>query len=112
MPVQTDLTSGLRYVVKRPAEHKTYTVDLVDIMPTGRTIVSVDSVTITAVGNLDSSTDPLTSGTPSSSGTQVSLKLDAGDDGEDYEITIHVTDDIGDEPDDDFMVKVRKAGSV
>lgn len=112
MPVQVDETSGLRYVVKRPAENKTYTADFVDIIPQGRTIATVDTLTITAVGNVTPDVDSLTAGTPAASGTQVSAKFDAGDDGEDYEVTIHVTDDAGDEHDEDYMIKVRKAGKV
>lgn len=112
MPVQVDEISGLRYVVKRPSENKTYTADLKYIMPDGRTIVSVDAVSIAATGLVLPAVNNLTSASSSHSGTQVSAKFDAGDDGENYEITITVTDDVGDVHSDDYMIKVRKAGAV
>jgi hypothetical protein len=111
MAKKIDKDSGLLYEVKRPAENKTYSIDFKNIIPSGETITSVDSVVATAVG-LVAETSALAVGTTGSSSTTVNVKLSAGTDGENYEVAITVTDANGDVHADDVMIKVRKAGNV
>lgn len=111
MAKKIDKDSGLLYEVKRPAENKTYSINFKNIIPSGETITSVDSVVATAVG-LVAETSALAVGTTGFTGTTVNAKLSAGTDGENYEVAITVTDTSGDVHADDVMIKVRKAGNV
>lgn len=111
MAKNIDKTSGLLYQVKRPAENKTYSIDFKDVIPDGQVIASVDSVAAAAVGNV-TETVAFSVGSNTFAGTKVNVKLSGGTDGEDYEVSVTVTDDVGDIHADDVMIKVRKAGSV
>jgi hypothetical protein len=106
-----DSTSGLLYEVKRPVENKVYTVDFREIIKYGRTISSIDSVASQATGNVVE-VSPLAIGATSISDRSVSAKLSSGTDGENYEVTVTVTDSEGCVHSDDVMIKVRKAGNV
>ena len=111
MTKNIDKDSGLLYQVKRPSENKTYSVDFKDVIPSGQTIASIGSVTASAIG-LVTETAALVVGAMSSTNTTVNVKLSAGTDGENYEVSIEVTDTNGDIHADDIMIKVRKAGNV
>ena len=111
MAKKIDKTSGLLFEVKRPTENKTYSINFKNIIPSGQTISSVDSVVATATG-LVTETLALAVGTTSFTSTTVNAKLSAGTDGENYEVAVTVTDTNGDIHADDVMIKVRKAGSV
>lgn len=109
MATALDSVSGLVYAVKRPIESRVYTVDLIKILPADVTITSVDSISITAAGNVDD-TDTLTYANTAILNTKVSMTLSAGTDGEDYEVTLTCIASNGDLISDDVMIKVRKAG--
>lgn len=109
MATKIDVATGLVYEVKRPAETRKYTVDFSKVVVAGATILSVQSVDVTALGYV-ASVDPLTAGTISISDAKVSFNVAGGTDGDDYEITVNCTDSSGDILSDDVMIKVRKAG--
>ena len=114
MSQQIDANTGLPYVIKRPTESKTYTVDMAQIMPSDVEVASVVSVSIAAEGLVSPPVATLAEISHAFSTSQVSIKLDAGDDGENYEVSIKVAENggSGDTHADDFMVKVRKAGNL
>lgn len=111
MASNIDDKSGLVFQVKRPVEERTFVVDFRKVIAEGKTIASISDITAAAAGLIEEAAAMIVTQT-SVSGLQVGFKASGGSHGEDYEVTVKVTDSGGDVVSDDVMIKVRRAGRV
>jgi len=102
--------TNLLFAIIRPVEIRTISVDFKKF-GAGTLVSIVSPVPVTARGNVPAVT-PLTVTSVTILGTVVTFKEQGGDDGEDYEITLTVTDNTNQTFSDDIVLKVRKAGLV
>lgn len=83
-------------LTKQPDESRLYDMDFSNLLATGETISSVDSVTqLEWDANTEDyiATTDLTLGAPSTNGTIGQVRISGGNDGETYKITFLVTTD-------------------
>jgi len=110
MASKIDKKTNLLFEEKRVSETKRYSFDFVNLVESGDTIASVQSVTHQAAGNV-AEVLALSANSPLATGTKVTAILGGGTHGEDYEITIKCTDSAGNTHEDDVLIKVRNAGN-
>ena len=91
-----DFSSGIQYVVKRPSETRRYSLDFSNLL---QTIVSLNSVSVDSLN--------LTVANSTFSGTVVQLDISDGIDGENYFVTVSVTDFLNNIITETIIVKCR-----
>lgn len=107
MANQTDPVTGLEILTKQPWENILFDMQLSDRMRSGDTITSVDSVSFTNMGQIAGSTDIALGSPVHDSGTLAQVRIDAGQDGENYRVTFRVLTTGGDSIEGDGMLYVR-----
>ena len=91
--------------VKQPWESRLYTFDVAALAVAGTTIASVDSVTATNLARVTGSA-ALGVGTPTASGTVVTVRLSSGTAGERYRMRCRVVMSNGDQLEVDGLLDV------
>lgn len=93
---------------KTPTEEKDRSIDYSRWLQSGETVTSVDSVEVTASGFVDE-VSPLVVNDyqPNAAGTGVTYRVEAGDDGETYEILFTIGTSTGEVKQDLVVFKVR-----
>lgn len=95
--------------IKQPTENKTFNMPFSNIMPSGETIASITSTAFTNLGLVSGSTDiTIVSSAINADNVSVDIKISAGQNLEQYKITIVVTDSNGDTHEADAILQLKE----
>lgn len=99
-------TTEPEFLVKQPWEKRLYEMDFANLLTSGDSLGTVDSVSQSKRGRVAGSSD-LTIGAASVSGTKVQFTIEGGSSGEDYKITVRVNTTAGNRLEGDGWLFVR-----